>query len=77
LIPLARQAVQTNRINYEAGKTGFLEFAASERGSRDAEAMFQQHLAEYRIAIAELESVVGADLGPAAPEREILERHSK
>jgi outer membrane protein TolC len=62
LIPKAREILQTNRTNYEGGKTGFLELMIADRGLRDVEAMFQQHLADYQIARAELEALVGADL---------------
>jgi outer membrane protein TolC len=77
LIPLARQTVQTNRASYETGKTGFLELVGAERSLRDVEAIYRQHLAEYRIALAEIESVVGADLGPAAWEHETLQRKAR
>jgi cobalt-zinc-cadmium efflux system outer membrane protein len=62
LIPNARQTVETNRTNYASGKTGFLELVLSERGLQELEAMLQQHLADYHIAVAELEAVVGSAL---------------
>jgi cobalt-zinc-cadmium efflux system outer membrane protein len=70
LIPNARQTLQTNRTNYEGGTTGFLELVMSDRSLREVEAMFQQHLADYQMAVAELEALVGADLHvfPAHPE---------
>lgn len=77
LIPLARQAVQTNRTNYESGKSGFLELVVSDRGLREVEAMHQQHLADYQMAVAELEALVGADLGLFAPHKETSKRKSK
>jgi outer membrane protein TolC len=65
LIPTARQTVQTNRTNYEGGGTGFLDLVLSERNLRDLEAMFQQHLADYRVAVADLGALAGSDLGQA------------
>ena len=62
LIPNAWQTLQTNRTNYESGKAGFLELFVSERALREVEAMHEAHLADYRIAVAELEGLVGADL---------------
>jgi outer membrane protein TolC len=62
LIPNARQTVQTNRTNYEGGKSGFLELVLSERSLRELEAMLQQHLADYQIAVAELDALVGSGL---------------
>jgi len=62
--------VQTNRTNYESGRTGFLDLFMSERSLRELEAMLQQHLADYHIAVAELEALVGADLG-------LFSRHKK
>ena len=77
LIPNARQTLQTNRTNYESGKTGFLELVVSDRAQRDAEAMYQQHLANYQMAVAELESLVGADLNFFSSHREPSKHKSK
>ena len=77
LIPLSRQTVQTNRTNYEGGKTGFLELVVSDRGLREVEATYQQHLADYQMAVAELEALVGADLNLFSPRKETSKRKSK
>ena len=77
LIPNARQTVQTNRTNYEGGKTGFLDLVLSERSLRELEAMSRAHLAEYQIALAELEAVVGADLHFFSRRQETSKRKSK
>lgn len=66
LIPNARQTVETNRTNYEGGRTGFLELVLSQRSLRDAEAMHVEHLADYRMALAELEALIGADFNATA-----------
>ncbi len=63
LIPQARQAFEASQFAYEAGKSGFTEWIAAQRSVRDLEAMGREHLADYQSALAELESVVGADLG--------------
>ena len=67
LIPNARQTVQTNRTNYEAGKTGFLQLVLSERNLRELEAMLQQHLADDQIAVAELDALLGSGLPRPSP----------
>jgi outer membrane protein, heavy metal efflux system len=77
LIPTARQTVQTNRTNYEAGRTGFLDLVLSERTLRELEAMSRTHLADYQIALAELEALVGTDLHLFPVRKEASERKSK
>jgi outer membrane protein, heavy metal efflux system len=63
LIPQGRQAFEASQFAYEAGKSGFTEWIGAQRTLRDLEAMGREHLTNYEIAMAELESVVGADLG--------------
>jgi outer membrane protein TolC len=63
LIPQGRQAFEASQFAYEAGKSGFTEWIGAQRTLRDLEAMGREHLTNYQIAMAELESVVGADLG--------------
>jgi len=77
LIPNARQTVQTNRTNYESGKIGFLELVLADRSLREVEAMFLQHRAEYQMAIAELEALVGAELNLFSPTKETSKRRTK
>jgi len=62
LLPQARQAFEANQFAYESNKIGFLEWIISQRILRDAEATATQHLSDYESALAELESIVGADL---------------
>ncbi len=62
LVPQAQQAFEANQLAYETGKASFLDWITAQRNLRDVEAMAQQHLADYRTALAELETVVGADL---------------
>jgi outer membrane protein, heavy metal efflux system len=62
LVPQARQAFEANQFAYETGKAGFLEWITAQRNLRDLEAMAQQHIGDYYTALAELETVVGANL---------------
>ena len=77
LIPTARQTVQTNRANYESGKTGFLDLVVSDRNLRELEAMFQEHLADYQIAVADLQALVGSDLSSPSSHRKASKGESK
>jgi len=61
LVPLARQNVTATRLAYETDKTGFLDLIDAQRTLQEAESMYWNHLTEYLIGIAELESVLGAD----------------
>jgi hypothetical protein len=57
----ARAKTEASQFAYEAGKSGFTGgLAQSERFAISA--MGREHLTNYQIAMAELESVVGADL---------------
>ena len=67
LIPNARQTLETNRTGYESGGTGFLEVVRSERALREIEAMEEGHRADRRMALAELETIAGADLHLFSP----------
>jgi len=77
IIPQAQQAYEANRLNYESGKASFLDWITSQRNLRDLEAMGRQHLADYQVAVAEFEAIVGAQFYPLpaengdAPKREM------
>ncbi len=62
LLPTARQTVEASQAGYESDKTGFLDLITAHRSLRDIESTYYLHLAEYHIALAELEAVVGTDL---------------
>src|SRR5256712_3525728 len=62
LVPQARQAFEATRLSYESGKASFLDWISAQRNLRDIEAMGREHLANYQIALAELEAVIGAQL---------------
>lgn len=59
ILPLARQTVQSNRAAYEASNTNFLELITAERVLEDSESTSLNHLADYRVALAELDAIVG------------------
>jgi outer membrane protein, heavy metal efflux system len=63
LIPQARRAFEANGFGYQSGQAGFADWIGAQRNLRDLEAIAREHLATYQTALAELEAVVGADLG--------------
>jgi len=76
LVPQAQQAFEANRFSYESGKASFLDWISAQRNVRDVEAMAREHLADYQVAVAELEAVVGADLYGSI-RQQTAERNSK
>jgi cobalt-zinc-cadmium efflux system outer membrane protein len=62
LIPDAKQNVSANRSDYEADKALFQNVLSSQRNLWEVEAAYHQHLTDYQIALAELESLVGSNL---------------
>jgi cobalt-zinc-cadmium efflux system outer membrane protein len=75
ILPLAQQTVNAKRLSYETDKSSFLDLIMAQRTLREAESMALQHLADYRIAQAELEAMIGVHLeadaskeNPAPPE---------
>lgn len=67
LLPSARQTVSSYQADYETDKTTLIQILAAENNLRELENMYNQDLTDYRVAIAELESLVGADLNTANP----------
>jgi outer membrane protein, heavy metal efflux system len=65
LLPSARQTVSSYQADYETNKTTLIQILAAENNLRELENMYNQDLTDYRVAIAELESLVGADLNVA------------
>ena len=61
ILILARQNASATRLAYETDKTSFLNLIDAQRTLQEVEGMYWSHLAEYLSALAELESVVGAD----------------
>lgn len=66
LLPLAEQTVASKRSVYEANKGTFLELLTAQRTAQEVESMVWNHLTDYHIALAELESTVGAPVTPAS-----------
>jgi outer membrane protein TolC len=71
LLLSARQTVSSYQADYETDKATLVQVLTSENNLRELETMYNQDLTDYRIAVAELESLIGTDLkrgqsGPAA-----------
>jgi outer membrane protein TolC len=62
LLPNARQTVSAYQADYETNKTTLIQILTAENNLRELETMYNQDLTDYRIAIAELEALIGADL---------------
>jgi cobalt-zinc-cadmium efflux system outer membrane protein len=61
ILPLARQAVQSNRVAYETSSANFLELITAQRVLQDVESAHVNHLADYQVAVAELNAIVGIE----------------
>lgn len=72
LLPLAQEGARAQLSGYESGQAGFLEILTAQQTAREVESMYWDHLADYQTAVAELEALIGVDLGrgltnPASP----------
>ncbi|MEI6350025.1 MAG: TolC family protein [Verrucomicrobiota bacterium] len=56
----ASMAVESTRAGYETDKNSFLELITAQRNLQDVESAALNQLIEHQVAVAELESVVGA-----------------
>jgi outer membrane protein TolC len=65
LVPLARQTVESKRLNYESDKATLLELLTAQRTAQETESAMQQHLTDYLSALAELQTLIGVH--PARP----------
>ena len=63
LIPKAKQALEATRISYESGGATFQDVAVSERTLWDLESTGREHFADYQMALADLEEIIGSDAG--------------
>ena len=77
LLPLSRQAFEATRLSYESGKASFLDWISAQRNVRDIEATGREHLADYQVAVAELEAVIGAELYARPAQQPKIERKSQ
>jgi outer membrane protein, heavy metal efflux system len=75
LLPSARQTVSSNQADYETDKTSLIQVLTSENSLRQLQTMYNQDLADYQVAIAELEALIGADLN--APNRNSVSSNRK
>ena len=66
ILPLARQTVQSNRTAYETSSANFLALITAQRVLQDAESMSINHLADYQVALAELDAIIGVGDGESA-----------
>jgi outer membrane protein TolC len=62
LIPSAKQNVSANQSDYEANRASLQNVLSSQRSLWEIEGAYHQHLTDYQIALAELESLVGSNL---------------
>jgi len=62
-IPKARQALEATRISYESGGATFQDVVASERALWEVESTEREHFADYQMALADLEAIIGTDPG--------------
>ena len=72
IVPLARQAVQSNRAAYETSSANFLALITSQRVLQDAESDALNHLADYQVGVAELDAIVGIE--QPRPQRSVERR---
>ena len=59
ILPVARQTVEASRAAYEANTGGFLQLITARRTLQDAESAALNHLANYQVALAELDAIIG------------------
>jgi outer membrane protein, heavy metal efflux system len=77
LLPSARQTVSSYQADYETAKTTLIQILTAENNLRELENMYNQDLTDYRVAIAELESLAGADLNAANPHSQTPHQQTK
>ena len=65
ILPLSRQTVQSNRVAYETSSANFLALISAQRVLQDVESTSINHLADYQVALAELDAVIGVGNGEA------------
>ena len=63
LIPSAKQNFSASQSEYETDKTLLRNVFSSQRNLWEIEAAYRRHLTDYQIALPELESLVGSNLG--------------
>ncbi|HEY4257775.1 MAG TPA: TolC family protein [Candidatus Udaeobacter sp.] len=76
ILPLARQAVQSNQAAYETSSANFLALITAQRVLQDVESAHVNHLADYQVAVAELDAIVGIE-DWLSPQNSAERRNSK
>jgi len=66
LLPLAEQTASAKLSGYQSDKENLLDLLTAQQTVRQAESMYWEHLMHYQVALADLESLVGASLEAAA-----------
>jgi outer membrane protein TolC len=61
ILVLARQSATSARLSYETDKAPFLNLIDAQRTLQESEAMYWDHVNDFLIAVAELESIIGID----------------
>jgi cobalt-zinc-cadmium efflux system outer membrane protein len=61
ILTLARQNASATRLAYETDRTSFLNLIDAQRTLQEVEGMYWSHLTDFLTALAELQSVIGAD----------------
>ena len=59
---MAQQTVEATRASYASGKGTVLEVLTALRNQQEVDAMHQQHLADYLMAVMEMDAITGATL---------------
>jgi len=67
LIPHARQELEADQASYESGGATLQEVVLSEQTLWDLESAAREHLADYQMALADLEALIGSDSGILMP----------
>ena len=73
ILPLADQTLRSYRATYETNSSNFLELITAERVLQEVESTALNHLANYQIALAELDAIVG--IGDARGQHNSPTRH--
>lgn len=77
LIPKAKQALEASRISYGSGGATFQDVVMSERTLWGLESTAREHFADYQMALADLEAIIGSDASIFTPEMETMHPKTK
>jgi cobalt-zinc-cadmium efflux system outer membrane protein len=77
LIPNARQALDATRISYGSGGATFQDMITAQRTLWELESTAREHFADYQMALADLDALIGSDSGILTPATETTGPKSK